>query len=84
MALTLVSLAVLATTAMAAPMPQIIPSDSDVVDPATTPAPIATSIPCKAQYISQKDDTCRSIGLPWGLYDYHILEANPFLNCEDI
>ncbi|KAG8774619.1 hypothetical protein FRC15_001161 [Serendipita sp. 397] len=84
MALTLVSLAVLATTAMAAPMPQIIPSDSDVVDPTTTPAPTATSIPCKAQYISQKDDTCRSIGLPWGLYDYHILEANPFLNCEDI
>ncbi|KAG8812610.1 hypothetical protein FRC19_003024 [Serendipita sp. 401] len=82
MALTLVSLAVLATTAMAAPMPQLISALPQIIS-ALSPTP-TTSIRCKAQIISQKDDTCRSIGLPWGLNDYQILEANSFLNCEDI
>ncbi|KAG8794625.1 hypothetical protein FRC16_010422 [Serendipita sp. 398] len=75
MALTLLSLAVLATTVMAVPRPQLSPAAS------TSSASI---IRCKAQIISQQDDTCRSIGLPWGLYDYQIFEANSFLNCEDI
>ncbi|KAG8811703.1 hypothetical protein FRC17_002352, partial [Serendipita sp. 399] len=88
MALTLASLLILTTAVKAIPMPQDDPnafsSSGDPQATAPTPTTTAITISCKAQYISQKDDTCRSIGLPWGLYDYQILEANSFLNCDDI
>lgn len=78
MAFTLVSLSTLISTsallnfAQASPLPAL--------EPRSTPA----SIPCKATYWSVPGDTCKSIGLGWGLYDYQIHEANTFLNCEDI
>ncbi|KAG8799341.1 hypothetical protein FRC17_007153 [Serendipita sp. 399] len=50
----------------------------------TTAEPSSTAISCKAHYISQKGDTCASIGLPWGLSENQILQANSFLNCNDI
>ncbi|KAG8816856.1 hypothetical protein FRC19_011760 [Serendipita sp. 401] len=75
MALTLVSLALLATTAMAAPMPQPVPADN---------VPSTSSIRCQFQLISQKDDTCKSIGAGWGFSEAQIFDANPFLDCNNI
>ncbi|KIM33458.1 carbohydrate-binding module family 50 protein, partial [Serendipita vermifera MAFF 305830] len=68
MALTLVSILALATTAVvAAPLPQ----NEGVT-------------PCKFTYYSQPGDTCRSIGLSSGYYDTDILAANSFLDCSNI
>ncbi|KAG8798516.1 hypothetical protein FRC17_007405, partial [Serendipita sp. 399] len=66
------------------PTPDVDSTSSTSSSQSTTPEPSSTAISCKAHYTSQKGDTCASIGLPWGLSENQILQANSFLNCNDI
>ncbi|KAG8803258.1 hypothetical protein FRC17_006221 [Serendipita sp. 399] len=94
MALTLISLAIFATSSIGSPVPQALPDVPGIVEvvnnlmgtPSGVPASQTTTSTqhCAARYTSQEYDTCASIGQPWGLSGNDILSANTFLNCADI
>ncbi|KIM33455.1 carbohydrate-binding module family 50 protein [Serendipita vermifera MAFF 305830] len=77
MALTLISILTLVSTAVvAAPLPQNDPG-------APTPVPLPTPT-CIMNLKSVAGETCDSIGQGWGMTGADILAANTFLDCANI